>query len=239
MQALHRRRIEIAVKLWGRILQGAYNSREELVSDLEREYRRARLEPIRGKSKRLAYDKELTVVYLVGKYGLGINPEDYPKVYRRLFDLEIKCEEALRRILKGEDARRVLEALFPEVTEDVVFRVVRLAYVAALLEFAEEEDLVRLLGAIESSMPELTDRIRRFKKFYIAFRLAEAIAAREVRNRLEKEALKHALCIKFGAERLAPPDREIRLIATEVLGMPEYLVNDVLKARRLELSLGG
>ena len=238
MQSLHRKRIEIAIKLWSKILQGTYSSRSELVKDLESEYKRAKLEPIRGKSRRNAYDKELTVVYLVGRYGLGLEPREYPKVYRRLFELELKCEEALGRILGGEDPNTVMRDVFDRVTEDLVFRVIRLAYVSVLLEFSSENCLIKLLSAFEKAMPSLHDRFRRFKKFFVAFRIAEAIVAREVRNRLEKEALKHALCLKFGAEKSAPPDEEIRLIATEVLGMPEYIVNDVLKARNIELTLG-
>ncbi len=236
MQRLHRKRIEIATKLWSQILRGAFASREELVDTLRKEYERASIEPIRGKSKRNAHDKELVVVYLVGKHGLGIDPEEYSKVYKKLFDLELKCEEAIDRVLSGEDPKEVFNDLFGEITEDIVFRVVRTAYVAALLEFMDEDKLIDLLARLEEGMPELSDRFRRFKKFYIAFRIAEAIVAREIRNRLEKEALKHALCIKFGAEKSAPSDNEVRMIATEVLGMPEYLVNDVLKARDLELK---
>mgnify|MGYP000150217433 CR=1 FL=1 len=236
MQRLHRKRIEVATKLWGLILKGYFSSREDLCAALKNEYRRLGIEPIRGKSKIKAYDKELATVYLVGKYGLGISPYDYPKVFKKFFSLELSCEAALDRILSGENPRIVMEEIFNEVTEDIIFRVIRLTYISVLLEFKEEEILIELLKAFEDSYPELSERFRRFKKFYIAFRIAEAIVARDVRNRLEKEALKHALCLKLNATRAAPSDNEVRMIATEVLGMPEYIVNDVLKAQNIELE---
>jgi len=237
VQNLYRRRIEIAQKIWSRLLQGYYKDRKELIRVVEREYKNAEIEPIRGRSKIKQYEKELTTLYLLGKYGLGLSPEEYSKVFDKFFRMEMLCEKAYRDILTGKQPSEVFHEIFGTTSEDIVFRVIRLAYIMVLLGFEGEETLIQLLDRINESLPELSERIKRFKKFYVALRIAEAIATRKVRNRLEKEALKHALCLRLKAEKSAPSDDEIRLIATEVYGLPEYLVNDVLKAKNIELAL--
>ena len=236
MQRVHRRRIEAAIDIWSMILKDRFGSREELVKYLRKVYERASLEPIRGRSKLNAYDKELVTVYLVGKYGLGIDYNEYEGVVERLLGLEARCERALDEILAGAPAREAILRHLGSLSEDAVFRVIRLAYVAALLEFRREEDLIRLLARLEEEFPEYEKKLKGFKKYYVAFRIAEAIAAGEIRNRLEKEAYKHALCMRLNAAKLAPPDDQIRFIATEILGVKEFEVNDVLRMEGIELQ---
>lgn len=226
MQALHKKRVEIAINIWGEILAGAFSDRRELVRYLQETYEENDLEPIRGKTKIDIYDKELATVYLVGKYGLGLE-EELDK-YSDFFPIERKSDEVLGRVLRGEPPRKVVEEVFGSPDENMVFRVLRLAMTAVILDFMSEDDFVKVLLSFERDFPELEKNIQGFKRFYIAFRLAEEIAAGKVRNRIEKETLKHAMCIRLNAEKAAPPDWFVREIAVEALKIPEHKVNSVL-----------
>lgn len=234
MQEVHRKRIEVAINVWGEILEKTFENREQLVSYLEAVYRENKLEPIRGKTRINIYDKELATLYLVGKYGLAL--EDEISSFSDLFHVEIKADKVLSRVLSGEDPRNAVVSEFGSTEEDNVFRVLRLAMTAVVLGFMDEETFIRVLESFEKAFPELDRNFTSFKRFYIAFRLAEKIAAGEIRNRLEKEAYKHALCVKLNAEKAAPPDSFIRDIAVNALKVPEFKVNSALSLHAHERS---
>lgn len=228
--AYHRDRIEAAVEIWGEILSGSVASREQLAEVLRRVYESLDLEPIRGKTKIDIYDKELATIFLVGKYGLGLDEE--LEKYQDLFKVELAASRALDRVIGGDEPRRALSDAFEKVDENVVFRVLRLAMTATVLGYMEEELFLKVLKSFESSFPEYAPNFLGFKRFYIAYKLAESIARGDVRNRIEKEALKHALCLRLGTERAAPPDWLVREIAVRVLKVPEHRANDVLSVAK-------
>ncbi len=236
MQKLHKRRIEAAISLWSEILRGRILTRKGAVECLKTLYYREKLEPIRGRTKIEIFDKELATVYVVGKYGLGLGDE-YEEVFAKIFTTEYKCEKVYMMIKNGESARKALEEVFGNYNENTIFRVLRLVLTAVLLDFAPEEELILLLKAFEKDFPEYKHKFEGFKKFFVAFKLAEEIAAGKIKSRIEKEALKHALCLKLGAIRAAPPDSLIREIATKILGAEEFKVNDVLKPESIEAKL--
>ncbi|UNQ72565.1 DUF2192 domain-containing protein [Infirmifilum sp. NZ] len=226
MQELHKKRIEVAINIWGEILEGSFSSRSEIVRFVREVYEENRLEPIRGKTKIDIYDKELATIYLVGKYGLGLDEE--LERYSHLFSIELKSDKVIERVLQGDSPRKSMLEVFGTLDENMVFRVLRLAMTAVILGFMPEERFIAVLTSFEKEFPELDKNIQGFKRFYIAYRLAEEIAAGKVRNRIEKETLKHAMCVRLNAERAAPPDRFIREIAVEALRIPEHKVNSAL-----------
>ena len=235
MRRLHKGRIEIALSLWEDILRNPEVSREEVVTKLEDLYRLQNIEPMRGKTKINIFDKEMATVYLIGKYGLGLGNER-SEIYEKVFFIEYLSEKAIDEILNGKDPREVLQRLFRDTSENTVFRVLRLMFTSVILEFGNEDDLIRLIEIFENSFPEYQVRFQGFKKFCIAFMIAERIVIGEVRNRLEKETLKHVLCMKFKASKSAPSDSFIREIAVNVLKAKEFEVNTALKLEKIELT---
>jgi len=233
---IHRKRVSVCTKLWGDILKGRFENRGDLVKALERLYEAEDVEPLRGKTKINIYDKEMATLYLVGKYGLGIMPDEYSEVYEKFFYPEIKYETVYYAILNGRAVDEVFRDVFGYIDENLVFRVIRLIFTGVVLGFDKENNLLEVLRKISDELPKLKPRIDGFLKFYIAFRIAEKIAAGEIRSRLEKEALKHSLCVKFNAVKSAPPDQLIREIAVNVLKVDEYIVNRAFKVG-LEISL--
>ncbi|MCD6563806.1 MAG: DUF2192 domain-containing protein [Thermoproteales archaeon] len=237
MQRLHKDRIEIALNLWSKVVKGEIKTRNELVSKLKTQYIRNRIEPIRGKTKINIFDKELATVFLVGKYGLGLEEEEYKEKFESLFKKETLCEKAIEEIIIGKNPREVINRLFGNINEDIIFRILRLQATGVFLEFKDEDTLVKLINIFEKAFPEYAKKIEGFKKFYIAFKMAEQIAGGNIRNRIEKETLKHALCLKFNALKSAPSDSFVREIATQVLKAEEFKVNDTLSMINIEAEL--
>ncbi|RLE66287.1 MAG: hypothetical protein DRJ38_02120 [Thermoprotei archaeon] len=237
MYEVHRRRIEACTYIWSVLLKKTFKERKQVVTFLEKVYKQYNIEPIRGKTKIEIFDKEMATLYLVGKYGLGFNPHDYGDIFNNIFTVELKSERTADIILSGGDPEQAIKENMGDIDENLVFRVIRLIFTASLLGFRDEKDLVKLLEKLEERFPQYGKRFLRFKKFYIAFRIAEGVAIGKIRNRLEKEALKHALCIKLNATRAAPSDSLVREIAVNVLKADEAEVNDALKIDRIELSL--
>lgn len=226
-RTLHAKRIEACLDLISRALRGELPSRDYLVKELGRTYEERNIEPIRGWSKINIFEKELCTVYVVAKYGLGLDPHEYNDFYSRFLNLELKAERAAERMKAGEGVEAVEEEM-GSADENSVFRVLRLEATAVLLGFKDEGGLATLLTKIEEGLPHLGPKVTGFKKFYIAFRVAQAIAAGIVSTRMEKEALKHALCIKFNASKAAPSDDFIREIAVRVLNLNERAVSTAL-----------
>lgn len=217
-------------------MKGEFSSREQLVDYIEKLYELNEIEPIRGKTKINIYDKELATVYLVGRYGLGLDDEEFSR-FIDLFPIEYKAEKVIEHVFEGANPRRAMLDEYGEIDENTVFRVLRLAMTAVLLGFMSEERFIDLLEKFEETFEEYRRKIQGFKRFYIAFRLAEEVAAGNIRNRIEKEAFKHALCLRLRAEKVAPPDALVREIAINVLGAPEYKVNDALRVGSVEAKM--
>jgi len=236
LQALHKRRIEASIDVWSKILKGELKSRDDVVEYLKNIYDEEGIEPIRGKTKINIYDKELATVFIVGRYGLGLDNDEIQK-YFEIFTIEKRAEDVIAIILEGENPRTAITEKFGTVDENIVFRILRLAMTSVLLGFMKEDDFINLLFKFEEEFSEFFKKIQGFKRFYIAFRLAEEIASGKVRNRIEKEALKHALCLRLKAEKVAPPDWLIREIATKVIGAPEFRVNDALRTKSVEARI--
>ncbi len=236
MQELHKKRIEASIDVWSYILKGALKSREDVREYLRKVYEDMEIEPIRGKTKINIYDKELATVYLVGRYGLGLDHDEIRR-YMDIFSVEEKAEKVIEEVLHDVNPRTAIEKVFGQLDENIVFRILRLAMTSVLLGFMREDDFVKILFSFEENLTEYYKKIQGFKRFYIAFRIAEEIVAGRIRNRIEKEALKHALCLRLKAEKVAPPDWFIREIATKVIGAPEFRVNDALRTNGIRAKI--
>ncbi|RLF16138.1 MAG: hypothetical protein DRJ66_03480 [Thermoprotei archaeon] len=220
-------RIEACIDIWGRILDGEIKERAEARDVLERYYQERNIEPIRGKTKIEIFDKELITLYIVGKYGLGVSEE--LDTIRSIFELEEKCENAFFRILKGDNVRDVMNEVFGVNDEpSLIFRVLRFGLTLMLLGFIEEDKFLTVLNKMVDAYEDLKDRFRGFARFYIALKIGEAIALGKVRNSVEKEALKHTLCLKLGFSKSAPPDEMIYDMTRSIFKVNDSLLKRIL-----------
>jgi len=233
----YRKRIKVLVDILNNIL----NHREELtrqvvVDILRKTYERHKIKPLKGKANPPdLYDKELSSLYIVGKYGLGLH-EDYPELFSKIFYIEEAFEKALEYILNGkyEEARDLLKTVSSAnvIDSNTVARMLRIPFTKLLMGFLSEEEFSKILFKTIDAIPEEERTVKNYVRFYIAFKLAESIYRGEIRNREYKEAFKRALAIRLGFPHTMPNDEYIAIIAREVFKIPDKVLEKILSLKK-------
>ncbi len=160
--------------------------------------------------------------------------EQYPEIFDSIFSTESKIEQSIDSLLRDDPskARDKVLALMGEVDGNGVARMLRMALTKIYFGFAEEDLMKRLSDAVSKAFPERAEDVNRFLRFYAAFRLALAIERGEVRDRITKEAVKHAMALQLGkGKETLPSDDYVAKIASEVLKVPARVLRQVLSAR--------
>ncbi len=228
-------RIDAAMEALSLILQKGVTDREEARRILSEVYSRHAVQPIRGKAwPPDIWDKEMATLYVLAKYAFALD-EEKPGLFNKLFSYEEVLEEAASIIREKppEEARRLLLFLLGgSVDDNTIARLLRVEFTKVLLGFGEEEEFVKLLQRLAKVLPEQENTVRKYARYYIATRLAQAIAAGLVRSRIGKEAFKQALAAKLDLEKTMPDDNYIRFIATTVFSVPKKRLERVLGGRR-------
>ncbi len=231
------RRLSLLMDVWNEIVSewesGRDVTRERVVAKLREAYAREKLSPLRGASlPEDIYDKEMASLYVVGKYGMGLE-EVYPQLFDRLFPDEIKYEKAIAALLTEEPevARVKVQALLGRLDDNVIARMLRLKFTEVYFGFSSEESLVNLIRALVRAFPEKERIAVKYARFYIAFKIASAIYRGEVRDRITKEAMKQATALSFnGMQGVLPDDNYISKIASEVFRVRQSRLRGILKA---------
>ena len=224
---VHRKRVEVVTDLIAEALEEGWD-RERLKKEMYKRYEEHGISPLRGIALPPdILDKELATVYVISKYGLGLDEE-----LRDLLEFERKLERAAEAILeKGKDAREQVTSELGPIDSNLLSRIFRVVFTSVVLGFKDEEELIRLLHRALETFPDMENTIRKYARFYVAFRVAEAIAKGEVRGRMEKEALKQSLALRVGLPKVIPDDNYIYKIAKEVFKIPEERLRKVLKVK--------
>ncbi len=227
---IHRKRIEAAIELLGDAIEQNWN-REKIKEEMKKLYEKEEISPLRG----LALppdilDKELTTLYVVGKFGMGLTDEELGGA----FDFEKKLEEAARIIMEAPpDARDRIRELIGPVDSNALARIFRIYFTATVLGFVDENDFIKLIRNALKVFPDMEKTIRKYARFYVAFRTAEAIAKGEIKNKIEKEAFKQSLALRLGLEKIIPDDNYVYIIAREVFKVPDNVLRKTLKVKEV------
>jgi len=233
----YRRRIRVIVNILNNIIRRQDEiGRKDVVEMLRKSYEKHKLKPFKGKANPPdLYDKELVSLYVVGRYGLGLD-EDYPSLFEKIFYIEKELEKAVDLIMSGryEEARLVLKNISPSnvVDSNTVARMLRIPFTKLLFGFMSEEDFSKILLKTREALPEEEKTVKNYVKFYIAFKIAEAIYRGEARNRSYKEALKKALALRIGFPKTYPSDDYIALIAKDVFNVPDDVLEKTLSMEK-------
>lgn len=138
---LHKDRIEAALVLLERVLNGLVTSRSALVAELQEVYGEKGVEPLRGLSKEGIYDKEIATVYQVGIHGAGVLvPGDFDDIFY-IENRAIEAVEIIRNVgevlpaEQKEALARKTEEVKGRSNEDKVFRALRLVFTGAVLGY--------------------------------------------------------------------------------------------------------
>lgn len=232
----HKKRLQIAVSLLSELTKSPQPpSRQEVVDMLRKAYEKSRLQPIRGTAiPPDIYDKEMSTLYVVGKYGLLLH-EEYPKLFAEVFYKEEAYEKALELITNGnyEEARKLLKESSASgyIDSNTVARMLRIPLTKLVLGFMKEEEFAKILHDVSAAIPEERKTVENYARFFIAFKIAEGIYRGEIKNREYKEALKKALAIRLGFPRSVPSDSYIEAIAESVFGISPEVLGKVLKVK--------
>ena len=194
----YRKRIKVLVEILNNILHRSNEvNRRDVVELLRKTYEKHGIKPLKGKANPPdLFDKELSSLYVVGKYGLGFD-QDYPELFRKIFYIEEVFEQAIEYIIVGEHtkARDLLKTVSPSnvVDSNTIARMLRIPFTKLLMGFLSEEEFSKILIKTRETIPEEERTVKNYVRFYIAFKIAESIYRGEVRSKNFKEALKLSL----------------------------------------------
>ena len=226
-----RQRIDAAVEALSKLLRRNVVNRDKAVKLLEEVYKGKAVQPLRGRAwPEDIWDKEMATLYTIAKYALMLNEEN-PKLFHKLFDYEETLEETANIIKEHsiEEARKLaLFMLGGNVDDNTVARLLRVIATAVVMGFKSEDELIDLLRKLSKVFPEQEHTVRKYARYFIALRVAQAIAAGMIRSRIDKEAFKQALAAKIGLEKIMPDDEYIAFIASTVFEVPRKRLQRIL-----------
>jgi len=237
MKPPHKNRIQAAVTILSELTKQLDSiDRAKAVSVLKSMYESRKIQPIRGKSQPPdLYDKEMATLYVIGKYGLKLD-QDYPELFSKIFYIEEALEEALNDIMSSnlEVAREKLKKISSSgvVDSNTIARLLRLPLTKLMFGFLGEDEFKNILHKVLEAFPEEEKTVRNYARFFIAFKLAEAIYKGEVKTREEKEALKKAIAIRIGFPKSTPSDDYIAAIAKQVFNVNEKTLEKILGSKK-------
>lgn len=246
MKSPYRKRIQVAVRILSEFTKRLGElDRATAVEILRKTYTECRLQPIRGRNVPPdIYDKEMSVLYVVSKYGLRLD-EEHPELHTKIFYIEETLESAINDIVSGNfsEAREKLRSISPTgvIDSNTVARLLRIPLTKSILGFTSEEEFRDILQGVLKAVPEEERTVVNYVKFYVSLKLAEAIYRGEVRSREVKEAYKKALAIRLGFPKATPSDSYVWEIARAVFNLSEKKLSGVLNVERSKATseLGG
>ncbi|MDM7274978.1 MAG: DUF2192 domain-containing protein [Thermoprotei archaeon] len=237
-----KRRLNVLMEAWNKVIEAWEDSggnivRGDVVKILESVYAKESIKPIKGASDPAdLYDKELASLYVVGKHGMGLE-DQFPELFDTVFHDEVKYESVINVVLSElpERAREKVKAIIGSIDDNTLARILRLKLTEVFFGFSSSEDMAKLLKTMLNIYPNKAKTIKNYAKFYIAFKVAESISKGEIRDRISKEALKHALALNIGLDKKKlPDDSYIRKIAVEVFNVPDKVLTNILSVTRKE-----
>ncbi|MEB2792883.1 MAG: DUF2192 domain-containing protein [Caldisphaeraceae archaeon] len=230
------KRKSILMDLWSDIVSLWENTpykvdRDSIVDMLKLKYKKENIEPIRGASEpRDLFDKELTSLYVLGKYGMGLEVQ-YPDLFDKVFKVEVKMDELNDLLLSDErdGLREKIKIIGGRVDGNTIARILRMGLTKIYFGFLDEGAIKKLSSRLKEAFPENSRDVDKYMRFYIAFMIAEQIGNGKIRNKTTMDAFKVALALQLNMnKRLIPNDKYIAKIANEVFKIPTRVVKQVL-----------
>lgn len=223
--AIYRKKISVGLEILAKVLSENITDRATIVSILKEYYQASGVKPFMGaKVREDLYDKELTTLYVIGKYGMGLD-EDNKEVFEKIFDKELKIEKAIEILFSDMDMQQkrefIKKIMGTEIDGNEASRIFRVAFTKVILGFGKEEDFAKLLSVFQEVFHEHKKTVENYAKFYIAYRLCEKLYTGEISDKLSKEIEKQALNLRLGLGFTLPDDKYIYSIAKNVFGVPK------------------
>ncbi len=230
---IRRKRIRVLVDTWSDIMRAGIESRERVVEVLQKVYNEAGIEPIRGASNPPdLYDKEMISLYIIGKWGLGMDKELPPEFFEKVFWKEVLIEKTLN-VLNSVNSEEELYHKLPELRnvldDGFVARMLRFAFTLYYFGFENEEWFRTVLQKVYKLLPRFEETIRRFAKFFIAYKMGERIERNEIKNKMELNIAKNLLALELSIPKAVPSNSYVVEVAKHYFTLPKRLVEELRK----------
>jgi len=226
VKEIYRERVRVLTELWGSLVEKyTHLTREVLVDLLKESYETNDIKPIRGFKAEDLYEKELISLYVVGKEGLGLF-NDYKEVFEKLLMPEIVIDRASEILIENKPIE-AFELL--QKDKGSLAKVLRLIFIQGIFSFKPEENLYIAMRNLDfTNIDEMKHTAVSFARFYTAFKVAEGIAEKTIKDKMNAEAFKRALAISIGIKYPLPKPEYISLIGKEVFNIDQKLLKKVL-----------
>ncbi len=226
-----RKRVRVLVDTWCEIILRNIRTREEAVELLKSMYEHSSVTPIKGASTPPdLFDKEMISLYIVGKYGLGIDKEVPPEVIDNIFGFEKRLErfvELVKKVESYDELCREDPELCKELSDNFIARALRYAFTLTYFGFAKDEEFRSILKKLYALLPQFADTVRRFAKFYIAFKVGEMIHRGELRNKMDVGIAKNTIALDLSIPNAVPNNRYIIEVAKNFFRLPTRILNEL------------
>ncbi|MCI4436470.1 MAG: DUF2192 domain-containing protein [Ignisphaera sp.] len=230
---IKRKRIEALTSAWSIIISKADLKREDVVNILRSVYESMKVEPIRGASAPSdIFDKEVASLYIIGKWGLGIDKDVPEDVFRNVFSLELQFDkmfEVLKRSTTREEFCKELGDLCSRFDDSFIARFLRFVFTLYYFGFASFDDLILTLKKIYAFFEHFQETVRRFTKFVIAYEVGSRIASGKIRNEMELNMEKNLLALSIGIPRAVPSSSYIVEVSKHFFALPQNIVKKLVK----------
>ncbi len=237
---IKRRRISVLVNVWGSIVKDSKIDRDGVVEILRREYESAGVEPIRGSSKPPdIYDKEMISLYIIGKWGLGIDREVGKEFMGRIFSKEIAMEkviEGIKNTNSFDELCKAVEDICKSIDDGFIARVLRFVFTLYYFGFINNAELISILRKSYNIFVNNRETIQRFVKFYIAYEVGQKIASRDIKNSLDLNMNKNILALEIGIPKTLPSTSYISEVARHFFNMPKDFLKSLKTSSHSEES---
>lgn len=233
--SIYRKKISVGLEVLAKVLSEGVTDRKNIVKMLEDYYKASGVKPFMGaKIREDLYDKELTTLYVIGKYGMGLD-EDNREIFEKIFDKEIKIERVIDVLLSQQDKTekrvKIKEILSTDIDSNEASRIFRVIFTKVILGFGKEEDFSKVLSTFQEVFPEHKKVVENYAKFYIAYKLAEKLYSGDITDKLSKEIEKQALNLRLSLGFTLPDDKYIFIIAKNVFGVPSDKLEKILSIK--------
>ncbi len=226
-----RLRIMAAVNVWSEILRSNIVNREEVVNIIKNIYEGMNVEPIRGASSPSdIFDKEMITIYIIGKWGLGLDREISAEIINLLFSKEILFEKLYDSILRGNNRDEIcknIEEVCKNIEETFIARMLRFAFTLYYFGFTEYSNMITFIKKLYTLFPEFQETIRRFVKFVIAYEVGARISLGKIRNDIELNMAKNIIALDIGIPKALPSTNYIIEVSKHFFTLQENILKSL------------
>ncbi|MEM1526184.1 MAG: DUF2192 domain-containing protein [Ignisphaera sp.] len=233
---LKRKRVIALVNAWSRIVKENITSREQVKEVLQRCYEELDVEPIRGSSSSPdLYDKDIVSLYIVGKWGLGIDKDLSREIFKNIFNLEIVIEKIVDKIQKSSSYEELCKEdskLCESLDDKLVARILRYMFTLYYFGFIDRTIFAQFMRKAYLVLKPMEDTIKRFAKFVIAYEVGKKMVENEIKSKIELNMEKNAVALDLGIPNALPSIGYILEVTKHFFEIPQNLTNSLKSEHR-------